>query len=88
LIWRGKTYLVDEKLGEWKDFRRKGRMAYNMRPANKAKALRRGSWGVGRFYFRVRLQGDRIFEIYFDRAPQDADHRLGAWYLDREVKEG
>jgi len=60
-------------------------MTHNMRPANMAKALRRGSWGVGRFYFRVVVENDQIFDIYYDRAPKDALDRGGSWFLDREM---
>ena len=84
-IWNGQKFAVIEELSEWQDFGRSGNMAHNMRPANMAKALRRGSWGVGRFYFRVMTDCNRIFDIYYDRAPKDARERLGSWYLDREM---
>lgn len=76
-----------EKAGEWYDYGRSGSMAHNMRPANMAKAQRRGSWGVGRFYFRVLTGQGRIFEIYYDRAPKDAGDREGSWFLYREMIE-
>jgi len=84
--WQGKSFLVVENGAEWQDFSRKGRMAHTMRPANAAKAIRRGSWGVGRFYFRVLTEQDRIFELYYDRAPKDVDDRDGSWFLDREMQ--
>ena len=59
-----------------------------MRPANIAKAVRRGSWGVGRFYFRVRTESGRLFDLYYDRAPKDADDRKGTWFLFRELASG
>jgi len=83
--WEGETYLVESVLSEWQDFQRRGRMARNMRPENAAKARRRGSWGVGRFYFRLLTRGGRIFDLYYDRAPKNADDRLGAWFLYREL---
>jgi hypothetical protein len=86
-VWEGLTYQVTEKLGEWKDFSRKGRMAHNMTPEHAEVAAHRGSWGVGRFYFRVRTDKDQIFDIYYDRAPKDADDRTGDWFLFRELKE-
>jgi hypothetical protein len=64
--------------------RRRGRMSNNMRPAHASRASRLGSWGVGRFYFRVKVDDGRIFEIYYDRAPADADNRKGAWFLKGE----
>lgn len=84
-VWRGENYTVLEKVSEWQDYQRRGRMARNMQPAHAAVAEQRGSWGVGRFYFRVRVAGDRLFDIYYDRAPKDADRRKGAWFLYREV---
>jgi hypothetical protein len=84
-IWRGETYRIVALLAEWQDYRRRGRMARNMRPTHAAPAERRGSWGVGVFYFRV-LSGDqRIFDLYYDRAPQDSDRRKGGWFLFQEL---
>lgn len=84
-IWEEETFQVESVLSEWHDFGRRGRMASNMRPHNAAKALRRGSWGVGRFYFRVLTIEGRIFDIYYDRAPKNVEDRKGSWFLDREM---
>jgi len=84
-VWKDQTFHIIEKLSEWQDFSRSGRMEYNMRPANAAKAKRRGSWGVGRFYFRVQTDRGQIFDLYYDRAPKDVDDRLGSWFLNREI---
>jgi hypothetical protein len=84
-IWRGETYRVVEKLKEWHDYRRRGRVAHNMRRAHLETARRRGSWGVGRDYYRVRTETGQIFDLYYDRAPKNVDDRKGAWYLYREV---
>lgn len=84
LIWREKTYDVDTLLESWVDFGRRGRMAQNMRPEHAARAAQHGSWGVGRFYFRVQVTGGQIFEFYYDRAPQNAGDRYGHWFLTRE----
>lgn len=83
--WQGETLVVAEMLREWHDYRRRGRMARNMRPTHLVAAERAGSWGVGRDYYRVRLTDGRIFELYYDRAPQDADRRKGAWFLYRQL---
>ncbi len=69
-VWKDQTFQITEKLAEWQDFNRSGRMEYNMRPANAAKAKRRGSWGVGRFYFRIQTDNRQIFDLYYDRAPK------------------
>ena len=84
-VWRGKTHRVVQTLSEWHDYTRRGRMASNMRPTHAAVAARRGSWGVGRYYFRVHTDSDRVFDVYYDRAPKDADDRLGSWFLFREM---
>lgn len=86
-IWRGETHQIVEKLKEWHDYGRRGRMAHNMRAAHLAAAERRGSWGVGRDYFRVRTERGRIFDLYYDRAPKRAGDRTGEWFLYREMRE-
>jgi hypothetical protein len=57
-----------------------------MQPHNLRLAKKRGSWGVGRFYFRVQVQEGRVFDLYYDRAPDDASDRLGHWFLLREMQ--
>ena len=84
--WRGDNYRVTEKLMEWVDFTRRGRMARNMSVEHAEVAARRGSLGVGRFYFRVRVDGGRLFDLYYDRAVVNVDDRLGHWFLYREVQ--
>jgi hypothetical protein len=79
--WRGETYTIIQVLDEWTDFHRRGRMANNMQPAHASRAELHGSWGVGRFCFRVVVEGERIFEIYYDRSPGAAGERKGKWFL-------
>ncbi len=86
-IWHGQVFEIVGKLLEWHDYHRRGRMARNMQPAHAAVAEQRGSWGVGRDYFRVLTAGGRVFELYYDRAPKDASQRKGAWFLYRELLE-
>jgi len=83
--WRGESFRIMEIISEWVDYKRSGRMARNMQPLHAAVAERRGSWGVGEFYFRVRTDGERIFDIYYDRSPKDVNHRKGEWFLYREL---
>ncbi len=85
--WDGKDYRVTGKLSEWTDFTRRGRMNRNMSPAHAAGAAERGSLGVGRFYFRVRVDSGQVFDLYYDRAIKDVDDRLGHWFLYRELSE-
>ena len=86
-IWQNEEYRVVELLSQWSDFTRRGRFARNMQPHNQRKAVRRGSLGVGRFYFRVRTKVGRIFELYYDRAPKSVDDKMGSWSLYRELEE-
>jgi hypothetical protein len=85
-VWRGETYHIMDKLSEWHDYGRRGRMSRNMAPHHLATAAHRGSWGVGRDYFRVRTDRGRIFDLYYDRAPTRAGHRKGSWFLYRELE--
>jgi hypothetical protein len=84
-LWDGEIYQVAETLSEWRDYSRRGRMANNMRPGHAAAASLRGSWGVGRYYFRVQVDTGQIFDLYYDRAPKGADDRKGTWFLFREM---
>jgi len=52
--WDGETFVVEDVLGQNVDFGRRGRMAQNMQPEHAAHAALHGSWGVGRYSFRVR----------------------------------
>ena len=83
--WRGEIFSVAAVLGEWTDYRRKGQMARNMRPEHAATASRRGSLGVGQFFFRVQTEKGQVFDLYYDRAPKDVDHRKGGWFLFQEL---
>jgi hypothetical protein len=80
-VWRGTHYRVVEMLETWINYERRGRAARNMRPSHRVMAAKRGSWGVGRFYFRVRVEDGRIFDLYYDRAPESAGDRKGHWFL-------
>ena len=84
--WGQEELSVVTVLSAWREYGRKGNMARNMQPANLRLAVKRGSWGVGRFYFRVQVQDKRVFDLYYDRAPGDASDRLGHWFLWREMQ--
>jgi hypothetical protein len=83
--WQGEDFKVVEMLREWHDYARKGRFARNMQPQHAAVAKSRGSWGVGRDFFTVCTNSDRIFTIYFDRAPRDAFTHSSGWFLLEEL---
>lgn len=61
-------------------------MANNMRPAHAATASTRGSLNVGRYYFRVQVDTEQIFDIYYDRAMKSVDDRKGQWVIYRELE--
>ena len=84
-LWEDETHRIVEVIKEWHDYGRRGRNAHNMRPAHAAAARRRGSWGVGRDYYRVRTEAGRVFDLYFDRAPKGLGDRAGEWFLYREM---
>ncbi len=79
--WAGEVFIIVQILSEWNDFSRKGRMARNMAPEHAQHARIKGSWGVGRFTFRVLTSENRIFDIYYDRAPKDSADRKGHWFI-------
>jgi hypothetical protein len=83
--WRGESHEIAALLKEWHDYRRRDRMAHNMRPAHAEAAALRGSWGVGRDFFRVRTAAGRVFDLYFDRSPKGTSNRKGLWRLYTEV---
>lgn len=84
--WRGETFRITELIEEWHDYARRGRYARNMQEAHAMRAERGGSWGVGKDYFRVGTDAHRIFDLYYDRAPKDVEHRKGAWFLFQELE--
>lgn len=86
--WRGVIFQVRNVLAEWVDFNRRGRMKNNMQPAHSRRAAAKGSWGVGRFFFRVQVESGRIFDLYYDRAPESATDRKGRWVLLSERESG
>ena len=85
-IWAGRAYRIVERLSEWVDFTRRGRSARNMSPSHAEVAASRGSLNVGRFFFRVRVDTNQIFELYYDRAMKNIDERKGQWLVYRELE--
>lgn len=83
--WQGELWMVEKLITEWRDYGRRGKRANNMRPENIVRAKKKGSWGVGRYYFRVCLDNGRLFDLYYDRAPKGLDQRQGSWHLHREL---
>jgi hypothetical protein len=84
-LWGLVEFTIVEKILEWVDFSRHGRMARNMSDTHSITAASKGSWGVGKFYFRVQTDKNRIFDIYYDRAPKGSAMRKGQWFVFREI---
>lgn len=84
--WGEESFQVCQVLSTWFDYQRRGRMAKNMMLPHLRTAAQRGSWGVGRFYFRVLTEDGRVFDLYYDRAPKKAADRAGHWFLWREME--
>jgi hypothetical protein len=89
-VWRGDRHRIVAVLREWH--------AYAPRGASRDRALRehgrywvaaaeqrRGSWGVGRDYYRVTTDRRETFDIYYDRRPQGPAVK-GGWFLWRSVE--
>ncbi len=89
--WEGRAYRVVAVLREWHDYRLRGQSEsfyVKERGSFRAKAAeRRGTWGVGRDYYRVRTDSREVFDIYYDRAPRGAGKGKGSWFLFRQVLE-
>jgi hypothetical protein len=83
-IWAEERFAIRANTKEWQDFQRRGKMKRNMQPQHARRAAQTGSWGVGKFYFRVETTDSRVFDLYYDRSPKNADDRLGQWFLYRE----
>ncbi len=84
--WRGDTFRITGLISEWHEYTRRGRSARNMRDSHATTAERRGSWGVGKDYYRVHTDAHRVFDLYYDRAPKSVEHRKGAWILFQELE--
>lgn len=88
--WRGREYVIVELVKEWHDYRKRGKSkAFYKKERGSywvTSSQRRGSWGVGRDYYRVRTESGEVFDIYYDRAPKRRK-RKGQWILSRRLSE-
>lgn len=79
--WREEIFNVNELISSWFDYERKGYKARNMRVTHLARARKKGSWGVGRTYYKVKDEIGRILVFYYDRSPKNVIDRKGRWIL-------
>ena len=63
--------------------RGKGPLAWLLLPLRLLVAF----WQSSAILFRVRTDGGRVFDLYYDRAPAGPGDRKGSWYLFRELRE-
>ncbi len=76
-VWDGNHFDVVECMNQWHDFSRRGRMARNMKDEHlEAAAIKRllGRWP---FLFSSESKKGRIYDLYYDRASKNAEHRKG-----------
>ena len=85
-FWRGKSYTVVLVEKEWHNYDSRGRIKkfYSQRRGNAPEMNpRKGSWGVGRDYYRVKTDTGEVFVIYYDRQPEKT--KKGQWILLKKV---
>jgi hypothetical protein len=86
--WRERVYLITGLIKEWHDYRLRKKMHkfYSGRRGNapSMKPGMRGSWGVGRDYYRVQTDSGETFDIYYDRKPRGQKIK-GEWVLLKKV---
>ena len=80
-FWADQCIVVKNIKSAWQDFSRKGTAAKNMKEEHALRAAKKGSWGVGRYYFEVEGDDNCIYTIYYDRAPENMKDRKGKWIL-------
>lgn len=69
--WADQRCEVIDTLAEWHRYGRPEIRTQGGRPPYAQRSGRtQGSWGVGRVYYRVRVAGNRLFDLYYDRAPK------------------
>lgn len=70
-VWRGKSYTIVQVEKEWHKYSKRGKMEeFSSQKKNVSALPRKGSWGVGRDYYRVKTNTGHIFVIYYDRQPK------------------
>lgn len=86
-MWRDTQYTITSVLRTWHDYSQRGtsQFLYDEKRGNAPQMTlsKRGSWGVGRDYYRVRTDSGDTFDIYYDRTPRK--HKKGEWILLKKV---
>jgi hypothetical protein len=84
-IWKGQEYIIGELINEWQDFSPNDSSSANPNEPLLKKDAVKGSFGVGRFYFRVRTTDCRVFDLYYDRKIKNVSSTEGFWVLYQEI---
>ncbi|MBU6998752.1 MAG: hypothetical protein HXS41_05470 [Theionarchaea archaeon] len=88
-VWRETSYTIIAVLRTWHDYNQRGRLdfLYDEKRGNAPRMTlgKRGSWGVGRDYYRVETDSGEVFDLYYDRAPRK--HKKGEWILLKKVEQ-
>ncbi len=86
VVWRGKLYTIISVENEWHNYDKCGKTEkfYNQKRGNALKMKsRKGSWGVGKDYYKVKTDTGEVFVIYYDRQPKKV--KKGQWILLKKV---
>ncbi|MGD2250965.1 MAG: DUF6504 family protein [Candidatus Methanofastidiosia archaeon] len=85
-VWRGKSYTIIRVEKEWHTYNKQGKIEKFYSQKGNAPELTppKGSWGVGRDYYRVKTDTGEVFVIYYDRQPKKS--KKGQWILLKKVK--
>lgn len=79
--WRGREYEIVELLKEWHDYRVRGKPKCRYEKERGSywvtSAEKKGSWGVGRDYYRVRTQTGEVFESTTTGLPSKGGRGVG-----------
>ncbi|HCJ10605.1 MAG TPA: hypothetical protein DHW14_05510 [Clostridiales bacterium] len=84
--WRGREYAVTRVIKEWHEYdhpRPGGGWDAGRPPFGARAPMRRGSWGVGKDFYRVMTDDGRLVDIYYDRRPKG--RKKGRWVILREL---
>ncbi len=85
--WGDRDYRITRVIKEWHEYdqaRPGGGRDAGRPPFGARSPMRRGSWGVGKDFYRVLLDDGRLVDIYYDRRPK-GKKRKGRWVIFREL---
>jgi hypothetical protein len=84
-VWDGRRFEVVEVLSEWHDYDKRREIGETRRSQSQL-YRQRGSWGLGRDWYRVQTGEGRLFDLYYERRPRSRTV-IGSWVLYCELDE-